>query len=113
MYDILPVALGWACPLTVNVYPNRSQVPLKNLPRGGFFSSSHLLDVNNKLSIFCYINDNFLLVCMLTLHISFLFQFQSNFYFLPSAFATVAVVPLPKKGSRIKSPFLLEVSITC
>lgn len=30
------MALGWACPLTVNVYPNRNQVLLKNPPLADF-----------------------------------------------------------------------------
>lgn len=31
------LALGWACPLTVNVYPNRSQVPTKHTVKSGVF----------------------------------------------------------------------------
>ena len=33
----MTVALGWACPLTVNVCPNRSQVPTKNTTFRGVF----------------------------------------------------------------------------
>jgi len=36
-FYILATVLGWACPLTVNVYPNRSQAPPKDIAQSGVF----------------------------------------------------------------------------
>lgn len=44
---------------------------------------------------------------------TYFFSFSIPTQFLPSALATIAVVPLPINGSKTKSPFLLAESKTC